>query len=594
MPKIFLSYRREDSVDIAAQIYDRLTAQYGRDSVFMELDVIASGVDFRRYLTEAASEFDVFLAIIGEQWLTFSKNGRPRLEDAEDFVRIEIEIALKGGIPVVPVLVGGVSMPREDQLPWVLKELAFRNAATVDPGRDFHIHVDRLIRDLDHLVAKPKPVEPAEIRCDRGVDDSEPAGRHQKTSRSVPTDAYTGGEPFLFVSYCHRDRDIVYPEIVRLQNKGFRIWYDEGITPGKEWPEEIEDALSRAASFVVFVSPRAMSSENVRNEINYALRRKKPFLAIHIEETELVKGMALQMEPRQAIFRYALDHSSYTRRVDEILPAKSCSDGQAAKSKPVEPAEITKPQNSAPKAQSSPKRGQLITNAVGMRFAWVPPGASWLGGGGNKPGTTPFTLKQGLWCGVYPVTQADWQQVMGSNPSQFKGNPRYPVESVSWNDVQIYLEELNSRAGGYSYRLPTEQEWEYICRGGPIPPDQSKYHFYFAKSKADLTPKPTDNLSSREANFDGEYPAGFANEGPNLQQPTEVGIYLRNPLGIFDMHGNLWEWTDSMEGSDRVLRGGCWKDYALSCTASDRLRREPDEPYNYVGFRILAVPSGNE
>ena len=156
---------------------------------------------------------------------------------------------------------------------------------------------------------------------DLDLDDSEPAEQKKKTSASVPIDAYTGGAPFLFVSYCHRDRDVVYPEIARLHQKGFRIWYDEGIAPGKEWPEEIEDALGRSAFFVVFVSPRAMSSENVRNEINYALRRKKPFLAIHLEETVLVKGMGLQMEARQAIFRYELENSLYIRRLDANLPA---------------------------------------------------------------------------------------------------------------------------------------------------------------------------------------------------------------------------------------------------------------------------------
>jgi TIR domain len=157
------------------------------------------------------------------------------------------------------------------------------------------------------------------LRAALGYSDSAP--KEEKASTSVPFDAYTGAEPFIFVSYCHRDRTVVYPEIERLHKLGFRIWYDEGIPPGMKWAEAIQEALSRSAFFVVFVSRHAMSSENVRNEINYALRRKKPFLAIHIEETELVKGMALQMEARQAIVRSEIDHSLYTRRVDENLPA---------------------------------------------------------------------------------------------------------------------------------------------------------------------------------------------------------------------------------------------------------------------------------
>ena len=221
-----------------------------------------------------------------------------------------------------------------------------------------------------------------------------------------------------------------------------------------------------------------------------------------------------------------------------------------------------------------------ITNTLGMKFAWVPPGDSWLGGGDGKPGTTPFKLAQGVWCGIYPVTQAEWQQVMGDSPSMFKNNPRYPVESVSWGRVQKFLAKINSRSDGYAYRLPTEQEWEYTCGGGPISQDQSKYHYYFAKSKTDLTPNPTDNLSSNQANF-----------GDKKQKPCDVGSYLPNPLGIYDMHGNVWEWTDSSEASARVFRGGGWTTRAESCTASSRYWHVPDDSYGIVGFRLLAVPS---
>src|SRR5205807_1186775 len=80
------------------------------------------------------------------------------------------------------------------------------------------------------------------------------------------------------------------------------------------------------------------------------------------------------------------------------------------------------------KKLSNFKTGQFITNRLGMRFAWVPSGESWLGGGGGTLGMTPFTLKEALWCGVYPVTQAEWKAVMGNNPSHFQGNLRYPVE----------------------------------------------------------------------------------------------------------------------------------------------------------------------
>ena len=249
------------------------------------------------------------------------------------------------------------------------------------------------------------------------------------------------------------------------------------------------------------------------------------------------------------------------------------------------------------KASTRYKCGDVITNSLGMKFAWVPPGTSWLGGWNGTPGQEQFTLDKGLWCGVYPVTQAEWKAVLGDEPSHFEGKPRHPVESVSWNRVQEFLEKLNakSRDSGLLYRLPTEQEWEYICRGGPLTQDQSKYHFYFAKSKTDLTPTPTNDLSSKQANFDGNHPAGSAVMGPYLQATSEVGLYLPNPLGIYDLVGNVWEWTSSLYesgGSDRVIRGGSWGNGGVFCTAAYRSTYAPGNACNGVGFRLLAVPVG--
>lgn len=229
-------------------------------------------------------------------------------------------------------------------------------------------------------------------------------------------------------------------------------------------------------------------------------------------------------------------------------------------------------------------------------WAWVPPGESWLGGGRGEPGTKHFRLERGLWCAKYPVTQEEWQAVMGDNPSEFKGNPRYPVESVSWNRVQEFLVELNKKyvSDDLVYRLPSEWEWEYICRGGPISKKESAIDFYFARSEEDLTAVPTNDLCSTQANFNGNWPAGSAAEGPYLERPTEVGLYLPNPLGIYDLHGNVWEWTSSLwaeGGSSRVIRGGGWNDFGEFCAASYRRGSVPDSTSSGLGFRLLAVPS---
>jgi formylglycine-generating enzyme required for sulfatase activity len=252
---------------------------------------------------------------------------------------------------------------------------------------------------------------------------------------------------------------------------------------------------------------------------------------------------------------------------------------------------------------SAPTISLPITDSMKMKFAWVPPGESWLGGGSYdgryqerkpQPGDRHFTLEHPLWCGIYPVTQAEWKDVMGNNPSRFADNPTHPVEMVSLDEVEKFLAKLNQeRSGrGHVFRLPTEWEWEYICRGGPLTKRESKYDFYFAKSKTDLTPVRSNDLSSHQANFDGRHPAGNAKEGPNLQRTSPVGSYLPNPLGIYDLHGNVREWTSTVVEDEpfsyRVVRGGCWDRSGQRCTAAFHDWNGPGIRYNYIGFRLLA------
>ena len=236
-----------------------------------------------------------------------------------------------------------------------------------------------------------------------------------------------------------------------------------------------------------------------------------------------------------------------------------------------------------------------LTETQSITMGWVPPGESWLGGGGGKEGKIPFALEKGLWCGIYPITQEQWQAVMGDNPSYFEGNPKNPVERVSWNNVRLFLQKLNavSSRSGFLCRLPTADEWEYILRGGPISKSQSQYYYYFARSKTDLTAVGSNDLSSTQANFDGNYPAGSGKKGPYLETTSAVGnYYLPNPLGMYDMHGNVWEWTSIEEGSDRLFSGGSWFSSGDFCTASFRFRVVPGFRGKRLGFRLLAVPVG--
>jgi len=151
MPKIVISYRRRDSEAIAGRIRDRLVGRYGTQSVFMDIDSIPLVVNFREYIADALRHTDVFLAIIGPRWCGDGED-KVRIDHASDPVRIEVEKALELKIPVWPVLVNDAEMPNRSILPESIQELADHNAAFVSSGRDFHPHMDRLIRQIDRFL----------------------------------------------------------------------------------------------------------------------------------------------------------------------------------------------------------------------------------------------------------------------------------------------------------------------------------------------------------------------------------------------------------------------------------------------------------
>jgi hypothetical protein len=136
-----------------------------------------------------------------------------------------------------------------------------------------------------------------------------------------PAPSYRGGGPYAFVSYCHSDGESVYREIRRLYRQGYPIWYDEGIQPASEWPEDVASALCGCSVLLAFLSPRAVASRNVRNEIHFALKLNKPILVVYLADTTLPPGLELQVGTIQAIVKPALPEDRYQRLVEAALQA---------------------------------------------------------------------------------------------------------------------------------------------------------------------------------------------------------------------------------------------------------------------------------
>lgn len=184
MPKIIVSYRRSDSSASAGRVYDHLLSHFGEGSVFMDVDAIPFGTDFRTHIRSELLLSDILLAVIGPRWLGPGPDGRNRIDDEADPVRVEVETALRHGLTIVPVLIDGAGMPGAGQLPEPIRALAFLNAAPVDMGRDFRAHMDRLSRSLAHILTQRREGEQAAASTpDPVTEPSRPAGRPSSPER---------------------------------------------------------------------------------------------------------------------------------------------------------------------------------------------------------------------------------------------------------------------------------------------------------------------------------------------------------------------------------------------------------------------------
>ena len=258
------------------------------------------------------------------------------------------------------------------------------------------------------------------------------------------------------------------------------------------------------------------------------------------------------------------------------------------------------------RTRTAGKRKTLTVQGVEYAFRYCPPGTFRMGSPTCEQGRCDdetlhkVTLTRGFWLLETPVTQRMWEALAGGNPSWFSatgGGAQYvaetdaslfPVENVNLSECLAFIKRLNDGGfapKGFEFRLPTEAEWEYACRAGTETP-----YFWGA------------TLKGERANCNGALPCGTSEKGPSLGRTTAVGSYAANPWGLFDMHGNVWEWcsdrsgaysaapqtdpTGTPDGWFQIVRGGCWDCDAARCRAAYRGTSAASYSSGNRGFRL--------
>lgn len=227
----------------------------------------------------------------------------------------------------------------------------------------------------------------------------------------------------------------------------------------------------------------------------------------------------------------------------------------------------------------------IVEAPSGIKFVRVPGGCFTMGGGNFAVHDVCVHNNDSFLIGQYEVTQSQWQNVMGSNPSSHTVGNDYPVENVSWNDVQEFIAKLNKLDQG-RYRLPTEAEWEYSARA------KTKTAYWWGTDQPICKPGAVNG-----ANFNGDDSCPHST--------TKVGTYQANAFGLYDVHGNVWEWVEDVYtsdayqrhekqnpvliegGTDRVFRGGSWLYSAEAMAAFNRDHAAPNFQFSHLGLRLI-------
>jgi formylglycine-generating enzyme required for sulfatase activity len=396
----------------------------------------------------------------------------------------------------------------------------------------------------------------------------------------------------VFVSYRKEDLPIADRIVEALRGHGLSVWWDESLTPRAAWDTELERQIAAAAAVVVLWTPRSVESEWVRIEAHYGQDHGK-LVPVMMEPCRIPLAFKLRQTVNLCDWRQETDHRQWRGLLAWIADLRGATQGDGGL-----------PQVAGAAAPSAFRRtvGHLPSGETVVEGAFVnastpagtafrdadmlpvmrivPRGAFLLGSPSADPDRsvtegpqrrvdipTPFAI------GVFPVLATEYEAAVGARPSA----GALPVTNVSFDDAHAFVASISAKAGD-GYRLPSETEWEYACRAG----SRGRYAF-------------GDEIDATMAAFGSS--AG----------PAAPGAFRANAFGLYDMHGNVREWTADLwhesyestpldgspalegHGSMRVVRGGGWSDSAAMLRSAARMRATQSIRSPVIGFRVVRV-----
>lgn len=380
----------------------------------------------------------------------------------------------------------------------------------------------------------------------------------------------------IFLCHFHEDEPSVLKLYRRLRKEGFDPWLDKKkLLGGQDWELEIHRAIFNSDIILVCLSKKVIDrSGYIHKEIKLALdandqqpEGKIHLIPVKLEECEVPE----RLRKKQWINLFKKD--GYEQLMKSFI-------NRSFENKTHESYEMKKEEMRSDKTEIFP---ETYINSVGMKFVLVPSGNFMMGSEDDdreKP-VHEVAITKPFYLGIYPVTQYEWRQVMGENPSILRGK-KLPVENVSWGKVNDFIDKLNERESTNKYDLPSEAEWEYAARAG------TTTRFYFGDDESKI----------------GDY-AWYSENSKGKTRP--VGQKKPNPWGLYDMLGNVWEWVKDNGHEDykgaptdgsawecrncsrQVNRGGSWNNFSISCRLASRTDDEADFRAKTLGFRIMKV-----